>query len=205
MRDENYTYEDYTRDFELDYLGFDRTWPNSEEHVNIMQCQNEDIVRIGQFYDDVVLWLNDHINDPRWNYGVYPGAQSVRMMTEDGAQYYCTDGEKVLAAFGLNNKPQGNYQKVRWSQQLSDGSYMVLHALAVDPMIQTRRVASKIIRFCIDKAKSDGYKAIRVDIVPSNVPARKLFEKNGFSYVGDVDLELNIRDIPAFSLYELNF
>ncbi len=205
MRDEKYTYEDYTRDFELDYLGFDRTWFHSEERVDIMQCQNEDIVRIGKFYDDVVLWLNDHVNYPRWIYSVYPGAQSVRMMTEDGAQYYCTDGEKVLGAFGLNNKPQGNYQKGQWSQQLSDGSYMVLHALAVDPMIQRQGVASKILRFCIDKAKSDGYKAIRVDIVPSNAPARKLFEKNGFSYVGDVDLELNIGDIPAFSLYELNF
>ena len=31
-----------------------------------------------------------------------------------------------------------------------------------------------------------------------------LLEKNGFVYVGDVDLGLGIGNIPAFSLYELN-
>ncbi len=67
------------------------------------------------------------------------------------------------------------------------------------------RKQSEIIRFCIDLAKSEGYKAIRVDIVPDNYPAKMLFEKNGFDYAGDVDLELNIGNIPAFSLYELNW
>ena len=48
-------------------------------------------------------------------------------------------------------------------------------------------------------------KEIRIDIIPTNDPARRLFEKNGFTYVGDTDLELSIGDIPEFSMYELNF
>ena len=61
-----------------------------------------------------------------------------------------------------------------------------------------------MIRFCIDKARSEGYEAIRVDIIPTNVPARRLFEKNGFTYAGDTDLELDIGNNPVFSLYELD-
>ena len=71
--------------------------------------------------------------------------------------------------------------------------------------IHRHGLGSEIIHFCIDKAKSQGYKAIRLDVVPNNYPARILFEKNGFTYAGDVDLELKIGNIPYFSLYELNW
>ena len=48
--------------------------------LNIRKGSEEDIARIGQFYDDVVLWLNDHVNYPRWIYKVYPSESSVRDM-----------------------------------------------------------------------------------------------------------------------------
>ena len=118
---------------------------------------------------------------------------------------YCEDGDSILAAFALNSEAQGDYQKGNWSLDLPDGSYMVIHALATDPQKQRQGTGTEIIRFCVARAKAENYKAIRADIVPANYPARRLFEKNGFVYVGDADLELSIGGIPEFSLYELNF
>ena len=88
---------------------------------------------------------------------------------------------------------------------LPDGDYMVPHTLAVAPDRQGKGTASEIIRFCISRAQSGGYRALRVDIVPTNHPARKLYEKNGFTYAGDVDLGRGIEGIPEFSLFELNW
>ncbi len=176
-----------------------------KKDVNIRKCSEEDIVRVGRFYDEVILWLNDHINYPRWIYKVYPAESSVRSMVETGSQYICQSGGSILAAFALNTEPQGNYQKGNWNRVLPDGSYMVLHALAIDPQMQRQGIGTEIIQFCIDKAKTLNCKAIRVDIVPANCPTRRLFEKNGFVYAGDADLGLDIGGIPAFSLYELNF
>lgn len=175
------------------------------ETVDIQKCLEVDIARTGQFYDSVILWLNDHVNYPRWIHRVYPNERSVRMMAEAGAQYICVNGESIIGAFALNAEPQGNYQKGQWKQEVADGSYMVLHALAIDPDVQRQGLGSEIIRFAVGKAKEGGYKAIRVDIVPDNLPARKLFEKNGFTHAGDIDLELDIGNIPSFSLYELNW
>lgn len=172
--------------------------------MEIRKCFEAEIVRTGLFYDDVIRWLNDHVNYPRWIYRVYPSEQSVRMMAEKGTQYICLNGETFIGAFALSAEPQGNYQKGQWNQKLEDGEYMVIHALAINPAMQRQGIGSEIIRFCVDKAKAEGFKALRVDIVPTNIPARSLFEKNGFSYVGDVDLELSIGGIPAFSLYEHN-
>ena len=62
-----------------------------------------------------------------------------------------------------------------------------------------------MVRFCVDKAKSNGFQALRVDIVPENLPAKKLYEKNGFTWAGDADLERGIENIPVFSLYEKNW
>lgn len=172
---------------------------------NIRKCTVEDVELVGKFYDDFVSWLDCHINYPRWIYKVYPSESSVRAMTEAGDQYVCLDGEKITGAFALSTEVQGSYQKANWSRHLDDGTYVVIHALATDPEMQRQGIGTGVIRYCIDKAKAEGYKAIRVDIAPGNIPARSLFEKAGFDYAGDVDLELPIGDIPAFSMYELNF
>ncbi len=173
--------------------------------LTIRKSTEEDVSRIGQFYDEVVLWLNDHVNYPCWIYKVYPSENSVKDMVNAGCQYICEDDEMILAAFALNSEAQGNYQKGAWSLDLPDGSYLVIHALAINPKKQRMGLGTEVIQFCVERAKSENYKAIRVDIVPTNDPARKLFEKNGFVYVGDVDLGLNIGETPEFSLYELNF
>ena len=57
----------------------------------------------------------------------------------------------------------------------------------------------------IDIAESKGYKAIRLDVVPDNIPAINLYKNKGFTFAGVKDLSRNIEDIPLFGLYELNF
>ena len=81
---------------------------------------------------------------------------------------------------------------------------MVIHALAVATELQGRGIGKQIVGFCIDYARAHGYKAIRLDVVPTNYPAKKLYEQCGFAYLGDVDLERGFEDIPLFSMYELN-
>ena len=173
--------------------------------MQIRKCQKSDVPSVGAFYDRIVLWLDNHTNYPKWTYREYPSEGYARAMTEAGGQYFCVEGERVIGAFVLNTDPQGAYQKGMWSRELPDGSYMVLHALAIEPEFHRKGLASKIIKFCTEKAKEEGYEALRVDIVPDNHPARKLYEENGFTYAGDADLERGIDDIPVFSLYELNW
>ncbi|MBR2955616.1 MAG: hypothetical protein IKC54_00275 [Clostridia bacterium] len=50
-----------------------------------------------------------------------------------------------------------------------------------------------------------GYKGVRVDVVPGNFPARNLYEKMGFTYAGEKDLNRGYDHIPTFQLLEYNF
>ena len=172
--------------------------------MEIRKCRETDIPDAGRFYDRVIEWLDAHVNYPKWVYKVYPSETSVRAQTRNGAQYICTDGGEIVGAFVLNADPEGSYGKGRWERELDEGSYLVVHALAVDPERQRGGIASEIVRYCIGQAEAGGYPAIRLDIVPDNHPARALYEKHGFRYAGDADLDRGIEAIPVFSLYELN-
>ena len=172
--------------------------------MEIHKCGKKEIASAGAFYDRVVIWLDNHINYPKWICGVYPSETSVREMTASGSQYICLNDGKIMGAFVLNADPQGNYQNGNWSESLPDGEYMVLHAMAVAPELNGQGLGSEIIRFCAEKAKNEGYKALRADVVPDNYPAKGIFTKNGFTYAGDADLERGLEDIPVFSLFELN-
>lgn len=170
----------------------------------IRLCCEEDIVAVGEFYDHVVCLLCEHINYPKWVYKEYPTESSVREMTEAGFQFVCIDAGRIVGAFVLNDGPQGAYEKAAWSRQLPQGEYMVCHTLATEPSHQKRGIGRQIVEYCIEYARKQNYKAIRLDVVPDNLPAKKLYEKCGFTYIGDVDLERGLPEIPLFSMYELN-
>ena len=173
-------------------------------HMIIRKCCKEDITLVGAFYDHTVKHLCENINYPKWTYKEYPSENSVRKMTEEGSQFICTDKDEIVGAFVLNDDPQGEYENAAWGRQLTRGQYMVCHTLATKPLLQGKGIGKKLVEFCIDYARKHGYQAIRLDVVPDNFPARRLYERCGFVYVGDVDLERDIEDIPVFSMYELN-
>lgn len=172
------------------------------EKLIIRKCNPEDIPAASAFYNHVVTWLDAHINYPKWIPGIYPSESTVTDRTQEGVQYLVFYNGILVAAFVLNTDPMGSYENGLWPKPIPEGSYMVLHTLAVDPSVQRNGIGSEIIRFCLQTAKSKGYQALRLDIVPTNEPAKKLYEKNGFHYAGDIDLHRRIEGIPVFSLYE---
>ncbi len=170
----------------------------------IRRCEDKDIKPTGEFYDKVILYLDEHINYPKWQYKQYPSADSVRDMTNEGSQYIVEEDGHMIGAFVFNDDPQGDYSVGSWKRDLPSGSFMVIHGLAVDPSFHGKGIGTFILDFCIEKAREDGYKAIRLDIVPGNIPAARLYEKKGFVCAGTADLRRGIEDIPEFTLYELN-
>ena len=173
--------------------------------LQIRKCQIDEIEAVGKFYDAVVADLVANINFPKWTHKVYPSVDFARAMTKEGSQYVCLHNGEIVGAFVFNDDPQGEYDKASWSADLKRGEYGVCHALAIATALQGKGLGKQIVEYCIHLAKQLGYKAIRLDVVPSNTPARKLYEKCGFRYVGDVDLDRGYDDRPLFSLLELNF
>ena len=173
--------------------------------MEIRKCIVDEAKAVGAFYDEIIKFMdNNGVNYPKWLYKIYPTTNYVIDAARIGNQFICADGEKILAAFVLSENPEGDYSKGAWSKNLAEGEYLVLHSLAVASDFQQQGLGKKIVEYCISYATEKNYRALRLDIVPSNFPARKLYETCGFQFVGAADLGRTFSGIPQFCLYERN-
>ena len=176
-----------------------------EIKMKIYKCTMNELDKTAEFYDRVVEYLDAHTNYPKWIRGTYPGYESTKAAIEDGGQYICEDKGKIVGAFIINENPQGNYAVGGWSVDLNEGEYLVIHTLAVDPEMYGKGIAKRMVEYCIAAAKERGYRAARLDVVPTNEPAVRLYESMGFKFAGECDLGRFADLIPTFLLYEMNF
>jgi len=174
------------------------------ENDGIFLCDESRLDMLDAFYGEVTLFLERTVNYPRWAHGVYPGRESAERAIQAGVQYLCLREGRAAGAFVLSTDPQGDYSSGDWKVPLSLGEYMVIHTLAVLPAFYNRGIGGQIIRFCLEKAKAEGFSAVRLDVVPDNLPARRLYEREGFTFAGERDLKRGIPGSPIFALYEKN-
>ena len=156
------------------------------------------------FYHQVIAYLQSHINYPFWS-SEHPSDESIKEAAERGEQYICVDSGKVVGALILSEDPDGDYESGSWSRNLKEGEYLSVHVLAVSCDCYQSGVGSFMVDECISIARIKGYKALRLDIVPANTPAKRLYEKKGFVLAGTVDLKRPTAPVPLFDLYEMNF
>ncbi len=171
--------------------------------MDFIRCREEDFGRVNDLYRLVVKRLEETINYPKWS-DEHPSAQWIADAIRGGMMYACLDGDRLVGAVMLSEDPEGYYEAGDWSVDLRRGEFLAVHALAAHPAAARRGVGTALVQGCIDVAKKDGYKEIRLDTVPDNHPANSLYRKNGFTYIGTKDLRRNIPEIPEFNLYELN-
>ena len=175
------------------------------ENIKIRKIREDEIGKVGAFYDECVWALVNSVNYPHWMYKEYPSENSVRASFLESAQFLCEQEGRVVGAFVLNDDPQGAYEKGSWSKALQPGAFAVIHALAVAPEKKGRGIGRKMVEFCMEEAKKRGYAGIRLDVVPGNTPAQRLYESFGFKEAGTLDLDRGYEDIPLFTLYEYYF
>lgn len=170
--------------------------------MNIIRCTIEHLDAASAFYDEVTEYLAAHINYPKWTPHVYPGRESTKTAIAQGVQYLCFDGDTVVGGFILNDDPQGAYEVGEWKLPLELGEFLIIHTLAVSPSCYGKGIGKFMVEYCIRHASKLGYRALRLDVVPENLPACMLYEKMGFTFAGEKDLLRNIEGIPTFKLYE---
>ena len=173
--------------------------------MEIRKCTVAEAAAVGKFYDATIKFMDEHgVNHLKWLYKIFPTTEYAVDTARAGTQFICADGEKILAAFVLSEDPEGDYSKGAWSKNFSAGEFLVLHAFAVAPEFWRRGLGKKVVEFCLSFAKEKNYRALRLDIVPSNLPAKKLYEACGFRFVGAADLGREFSGLPQFCMYERN-
>ena len=171
----------------------------------IRKCKESDFSLVDKFYQEVVDYLVETINYPRWTPNVYPCARSVKHAILKGEQYGAFINGKVVGAFIFNSDPAGDYDAGEWQKNLYLGEYAVIHTLATHHKEYGNGIAKQMVLYCLNLAKELGFKGVRLDVVPDNFPAIRLYKNLGFNFAGEKDLKRGIEEIPTFYLFEYNF
>lgn len=176
--------------------------------LQIKKASESDLREVARLYETLIEYMDSKgINYPKWEKGVYPSEESAARAISEGTLYLaCADG-RTLGSLVINRVPEPAYRNAKW---LIDTRYRgecyenvaVLHTLAISPDAMESGVATRLLAFAEELAKSEGLGSLRLDLVFGNEPAKRLYQKCGYSYIDTLSLGYEAQGIPYFELYE---
>lgn len=142
-----------------------------------------DALAIQTFYEESLPHINSE--QTSWIPGVYPSIKDALLAVSEDEFFICLDEKNsVVGSMILNNKSDDEYQKLTWLNSEKDVPHLVVHTLISHPKRLKQGIASQMVSFIKQFATENNLFSIRLDTLVDNIPARKLYEKNDFSYIG---------------------
>lgn len=162
----------------------------------------EDFTQIRNVYWDLIDSLNGRKDSVLWTKNVYPDDTFLMSAISNEEMYILCKKGKILACAVVNNRANEEYKSVKWQVQCENDDAMIIHALCVCVDEQRKGYAEKFIAKIIEHYKSKGKKAIRLDILSTNIAAEKLYTKCGFTFIEEKNLTYPDTGTMKFRMYE---
>lgn len=171
--------------------------------MHIRKATMQDIDKIAQLYDDLNDYLANHTNYPGWAKGVYPTKQDALQGHAEDALFIAEIKGETAGTIIINHAPEHGYEKATWLTESDYSKIMVIRTLAVHPHFLKAGVGKALMQFAKQYAKEQNMQSIRLDVYDQNLPAIKLYEHSGYTYIDNVDLGYKEYGLDAYNLYEL--
>ncbi len=126
-----------------------------------------------------------------WRRGVYPTEATARAALSAGDLFVLEDSGTVAAAARINRVQMPDYALVNWRYAADDDEVMVLHTLAVDPLLSGRGYGRAFISFYERYALENGCQVLRIDTNARNAAARAMYARHGYIESGIIPTVFN--------------
>ncbi|MEY8442364.1 GNAT family N-acetyltransferase [Lactobacillaceae bacterium 24-114] len=124
-----------------------------------------------------------------WTWGEYPSEESLTENIQKKQLVIGLQDGKVIAG-GVVTIGE-DYPQVDWPTPATENEIGVLHLLGVHPDYRGTGISSQIVGAVQNHAKKLGLKVLHLDVLANNVPAEKLYQKNGFKLVKSLTLHFD--------------
>lgn len=118
----------------------------------------------------------------QWNDN-YPAPETITTDIENRHLYIYIQNGQCAGAICLNEDQSPEYLPLPWRD---NGKILVIHRLAVHPLLQKQGIARKLMDFAENFAAGNGYTSIRLDAYSGNPRSLALYEKRGYQKAGEV-------------------
>lgn len=168
--------------------------------MNLVQAHDPETVK--GLYISIIENTPEIEKYARWVYGKHPTDEGLRSYIENGEMFLLMDGGTVAGMVAIVMHQGADYEDVPWAERLENDQVATLHLLAVCPEYRGRTLGNTILELAGELAKQQGKKALRLDVLESNLPAQRMYEKAGYEYRGKQHWYAENTGWTNFLLYE---
>jgi ribosomal protein S18 acetylase RimI-like enzyme len=168
--------------------------------MNLIQAYDLETVKV--HYIKVIENTPEIEKYARWVYGKHPTDEGLRSYIENGEMYLLMDQDTVAGMVVIVMHQGPDYEAVPWAEKLENDQVATLHLLAVCPEYRGSALGNTILELAADLAKQQEKKAMRLDVLESNLPAQRMYEKAGYVYRGKQRWYAENTGWTNFLLYE---
>ena len=150
----------------------------------IRKATPNDIKSVADIYDRVIDFQAANGGYMSWIKNVYPTEKTASdALLLDTLYVFDTNGI-IAGSVILDCIQSADYTELNWKTKNDKRDALVIHTLCVDPDYMGIGIASDMLSFAKELAKSLNCASIRLATNSKNLGAINLYEKNGFSIVG---------------------
>ena len=124
---------------------------------------------------------------PEWVFGLHPDEEMLADHVRRQELWIAENGQQLQAAMAL--VPEGGSRRE-----------LGLHLLGIIKSARGSGLAQRMMDIMEEEARKGGYQAQVLDVIPGNLPAEKLYRRNGFGMADRFSIEEGGR-ILRFHLY----
>ena len=157
----------------------------------IRKATKEDILPVAELYNIMIDYEEANKKYTSWQKGIYPTADTARLGVKKGSLYVCEQDGKLLGAVILDTIQPPEYKKINWAISAKYNEALVIHTLCVHPEYSGSGIGSALVDFAKQLARDKSCLTVRLNTTERNLPARHLYEKNGFMLASTQRILLN--------------
>lgn len=150
----------------------------------IRKATAADVGAIEASYTELLLHEQEHGSSSQWVLGVYPTRETAERAVQAGTMYVMEEGGRLCASVILNSYQAPEYREIPWAYPAEDGEVLVIHTLCVPPGMAGRGIGTRMVDFATGFALGRGMRVLRLDTNIKNIPAQRLYIKNGCRIAG---------------------
>lgn len=170
--------------------------------LEVRQAVQEDMPAVLALYDPVIDLFQAQTGTTAWKKGVYPVEADFRKAIGAGTLYLGELEGRLAAGMVITQGTDKSYGDAPWRVDAADDETAVIHTLGVSPDLAGRGVGLDMMRGAAELARKRGWKALRLDVLEDNVPARRFYERAGFAYIQTKKIWYESTGLASFLLYE---
>lgn len=166
-------------------------------------AQSAEFPAVRAFYDQLIDDMASLPHHPMWERGGHPSDAYIRDAMERGELWLAERDGDIAGVLIVNQAANEGYRAVSWKVVAAEGEYSIVHAFGVSTRHRGIGLGSAMMHFIIDRVRSAGQKALRLDLIDLNKPAERVYQKLGFCKCGEISLYYPEVSWQLFHMYEL--